>query len=76
MAPDGILANLDRLRELPTDLVIDHAGRIRSTADPALTAILRLIDAGRAWVKLSGVYLESTDEPLPTATGPRSRAPS
>jgi D-galactarolactone isomerase len=63
MTPGGILADLDRLRDLPADLVIDHAGRIRSTADPAFTEVLRLIDAGRTWVKLSGVYLESTDGP-------------
>lgn len=63
MTPDGILANLDRLSDLPTDLVIDHMGRIRDPADPAFAAIVRLLDAGRTWVKLSGVYLESTDGP-------------
>ncbi|SEF32224.1 Predicted metal-dependent hydrolase, TIM-barrel fold [Amycolatopsis pretoriensis] len=63
MTPDGIVANLERLRDLPTDLVIDHMGRIRDRTDPAFATILRLIDAGHTWVKLSGVYLESTGGP-------------
>jgi D-galactarolactone isomerase len=66
MTADGILENLDRLRDLPTDLVIDHAGRIpgpEGTAHPAFPAILGLIESGRTWVKVSGVYHESPDGP-------------
>ncbi|MFJ9391310.1 amidohydrolase family protein [Nocardioides sp. NPDC101246] len=66
MTADGIIENLPVLTDLPTDLVIDHLGRIpgdAGTSHPAFGAIRNLIDAGRTWVKLSGVYLESTDGP-------------
>ncbi|MFF2345988.1 amidohydrolase family protein [Pseudarthrobacter sp. NPDC058119] len=66
MTADGILENLDRLTDLPTDLVIDHMGRIpgpSGTSHPAYAAISRLLDGGKTWVKLSGVYLESHDGP-------------
>lgn len=66
MTADGILENLPNLTGLPTDLVIDHMGRIPGdvgTAHPAYPAILSLIDAGHTWVKLSGVYHESPDGP-------------
>ncbi|WP_253780787.1 hypothetical protein [Goodfellowiella coeruleoviolacea] len=43
--------------------IIDRMGRVPSTADPAFTEILRLVDAGRTWVRLSGVYLGTTDGP-------------
>jgi D-galactarolactone isomerase len=62
MTAEGILENLDRLTDLPTDLVIDHMGRIPGvdgTAHPTYAAMLRLVDQGRTWVKLSGVYHES-----------------
>ncbi|HWI30026.1 MAG TPA: amidohydrolase family protein [Microbacterium sp.] len=62
MTAEGILENLERITDLPTGLVIDHMGRIpgsTGTAHPAYTAILRLVDTGNTWVKLSGVYHES-----------------
>ncbi|MFJ5959021.1 amidohydrolase family protein [Paenarthrobacter sp. NPDC092416] len=62
MTAEGIQENLARISDLPTDLVIDHMGRIpgaTGTAHPAYDAILRLIDEGNTWVKLSGVYHES-----------------
>jgi predicted TIM-barrel fold metal-dependent hydrolase len=62
MTAEGILENLPNISGLPTDLVIDHMGRIpggAGTAHPAYAAILNLIDAGNTWVKLSGVYHES-----------------
>lgn len=62
MTAEGILENLARIRDLPTDLVIDHMGRIpggAGTAHAAYTAILGLVDTGNTWVKLSGVYHES-----------------
>ncbi|MFK0005370.1 amidohydrolase family protein [Paenarthrobacter sp. NPDC090522] len=62
MTADGILENLSRISDLPTELVIDHMGRIpgaTGTSHPAYAAILGLIDAGHTWVKLSGVYHES-----------------
>jgi D-galactarolactone isomerase len=62
MTAEGILENLDRITDLPTDLVIDHMGRIPGSAGMShatYTAILRLVDEGQTWVKLSGVYHES-----------------
>lgn len=64
MTAEGILENLHNgnLRNLATDLVIDHMGRIpgtAGTAHPTYEAITRLIDEGSTWVKLSGVYHES-----------------
>ncbi|MEQ7740011.1 amidohydrolase family protein, partial [Escherichia coli] len=66
MTAEGILENLPKISGLPTDLVIDHMGRIpgdMGTAHAAYAAILGLIDAGNTWVKLSGVYHESTVGP-------------
>jgi D-galactarolactone isomerase len=66
MTAEGILQNLPVLSDLPTDLVIDHMGRIpgeQGTAHPAFAAILGLIDRGRTWVKVSGVYHESVVGP-------------
>jgi predicted TIM-barrel fold metal-dependent hydrolase len=48
-----------RLLKLPTDFVIDHFGRIdphEGPAQPAFPALLRLLDSGRCWVKLSAPY--------------------
>jgi predicted TIM-barrel fold metal-dependent hydrolase len=40
---------------LPVPVVIDHMGQItpdRMPADAGLDAVLRLLDSGRAWIKL------------------------
>ena len=58
------------LARMPTTVVIDHLGRIpqpAGVADAAFAAIVRLLDSGNAWVKLSGPYMDS-------ATGPPSYA--
>jgi len=47
------------LRELPTDVVIDHNGKFLEPVPPehpGFQALLRLLDTGRAWVKLSAPY--------------------
>lgn len=47
------------LRELPTDLVIDHMGSLRPAlglGQPGFQALLRLVRGGRCWVKLSCGY--------------------
>lgn len=50
------------LERLPTPLVFDHLARL-PVADgarhPAFAVVRRLIDSDRAWVKLSGAYLDS-----------------
>ena len=50
------------LKRLPGMLVVDHVGRFMgpvSTDDPAFKALLRLLETGRCWVKLSGPYESS-----------------
>ncbi|CDY77214.1 putative 2-pyrone-4,6-dicarboxylic acid hydrolase [Caballeronia glathei] len=52
-------ALLDRL---PSRIVFDHLGRLplpAGTAHPAFAIISRLMERGRAWLKLSGPYLDS-----------------
>lgn len=47
------------IAQLPVPVIADHMGRVMADAgpnDPGLAAILRLVDAGRAWVKLSSPY--------------------
>lgn len=50
------------LRRLPTPIVIDHMGRLPPAAGfahPAFPIIRELLDQGRAWVKISGAYLNT-----------------
>ena len=50
------------LKRLPCALVVDHLGRFMdpvATDDPAFKALLRLVESGRCWVKLSGPYESS-----------------
>ncbi|WP_256219112.1 amidohydrolase [Variovorax sp. 770b2] len=52
----------DQLRRLPGDFVIDHVGKFLpppDTKSEAFRALLRLIDTGRCWVKLSAPYESS-----------------
>jgi len=62
MEPGQIVANADMLRRLPTPLVFDHMGKPPLPAGvdaPSHRIIRSLLDAGRAWVKLSGAYIAS-----------------
>jgi 2-pyrone-4,6-dicarboxylate lactonase len=60
--------DLDRLLAgFPVDTVYGHLGYMKTDkgiADPGFQALLRLMQAGRAWVKLTGPYRISV-EPLP-----------
>lgn len=54
------------LQRLPTPLVFDHLGRLpvqQGPAHPAFEVIGRLLDQRRAWVKLSGAYLNTLQGP-------------
>ncbi|TWD85643.1 putative TIM-barrel fold metal-dependent hydrolase [Variovorax beijingensis] len=65
-APDALAALESRLLQLPVHLVFDHLGRIPPSLarrHPAHRLIHRLLDAGRAWVKLSGGYIVSEAGP-------------
>lgn len=51
-----------RLRALPVPLVIDHIGKFLPPPSPdsaAFLALLRLLDTGRCWVKVSAPYESS-----------------
>ena len=54
----------EALATLPTPLVIDHVGRFMPPVDPrhdSFRTLLRLVDAGRCWVKLSAPYESEQD---------------
>jgi D-galactarolactone isomerase len=55
-----------RLSRLPVDVVIDHNGKFLEpvpTTHPAFAALLRLLDSGKCWVKLSAPYETSKAGP-------------
>jgi len=59
---DQIVEKEDLLKRIAAPIVFDHMGRIPQPAGikhPAFQIICRLIDKGRTWVKLSGVYQDT-----------------
>jgi len=64
-APAQIVQMAGILQSLPTPILFEHAARIR---DPngedaeAFSTILKLVDQGRAWVKLSAPYIEPDEK--------------
>jgi predicted TIM-barrel fold metal-dependent hydrolase len=51
------------LNELPSQIVFDHRGHLPQPAgidDPAFKVIANLMEKGKAWVKLSGLYIDTT----------------
>jgi predicted TIM-barrel fold metal-dependent hydrolase len=78
---ERIVTHADVLSNLPVPVVFDHMGQIPSLSHPAFGVITKLLDQGRAWVKLSGAYTFSNVGP-PTysdaaeiATGFLKRSP-
>ncbi len=62
MLGDQIVKIEDVLQRLPSPIVFDHLARLpqpAGTDHPAFTVVRRLIDKGRAWVKLSGAYQDT-----------------
>jgi D-galactarolactone isomerase len=62
MRADQIAAAESLWPRLPSTIVFDHLGRLPQPTGidhPAFAVIRRLIDQGRAWVKLSGAYLDT-----------------
>jgi len=62
MPADKIVENADLLRRLPTQIVFDHMGQFplpAGLAHPAYGVIRSLVDTGRAWVKISGAYMNT-----------------
>ncbi|MGZ8201948.1 MAG: amidohydrolase family protein [Burkholderiales bacterium] len=58
METDQIAWHADLLRRLPTQIVFDHMGKLglAGLEHPAYRVIRELLDARRAWVKISGAY--------------------
>jgi len=59
---DQIVEKEDLLKRIAAPIVFDHMGRIPQPAGakhPSFEIICRLIDKGRTWVKLSGVYQDT-----------------
>lgn len=63
---DALLSVADFIRAIELPVVIDHIGRtdIAEGADgPTFTALRRLLDTGKVWVKLSGIDRVSRQDP-------------
>jgi predicted TIM-barrel fold metal-dependent hydrolase len=62
MLGDHIVENADLLRRLPAPIVFDHLARIPQPAGvdhPAFGLVLKFLERGRTWVKLSGAYQDT-----------------
>jgi predicted TIM-barrel fold metal-dependent hydrolase len=61
METEQIAGHAVLLRRLPTPIVFDHMGKLGLTGveHPAYGVIRELLDSGRAWVKISGAYLNT-----------------
>jgi len=68
----------EMLKRLPGGLVVDHVGRFMDpvpTDDPAFKVLLRFLESGRCWVKLSAPYESSESGPPDwTDIAPEARA--
>jgi D-galactarolactone isomerase len=70
MLGDAIVENAALLQRLPSPIVFDHLARIPEPAGvdhPAYALVLKMLDHGRTWIKLSGAYQD-------TRTGPPAYA--
>ena len=59
---DQLVEMAAMVERLPGTIVIDHMARLpqpEGTAHAAFDIVKRLLDSGRAWVQLSGAYLDS-----------------
>ena len=66
LAPAHLLELAPRLQKLRCDFVIDHMGDIQAalgTEQSAFKALLRLLETGRCWTKLSAGYHVSQQQP-------------
>jgi predicted TIM-barrel fold metal-dependent hydrolase len=67
LRPAHIVELERRFASLQVDYVVDHIGLIRPSdggaAQPAFQALLRMMESGRCWVKLTGGYRISSEAP-------------
>jgi predicted TIM-barrel fold metal-dependent hydrolase len=57
-----IVAARDLWKRLPCQIVFDHLAHMRQpegSADPAFAVVTELLHEGKAWVKISGIYIDS-----------------
>jgi predicted TIM-barrel fold metal-dependent hydrolase len=59
MPRDMILASAAVLGRLPVQVVFDHLGHVPSTGDESWGVVMGLVQKGKAWVKISGAYMNS-----------------
>ena len=62
MPCDKIVEHADMLRRLPTPVVFDHLGKPpeeEGIKHPSHTVIRGMLDSRRAWVKISGAYMNT-----------------
>ncbi len=59
MPVEQIVAHGSMLARLPTEVVFDHLGHVPSTDHPAWGVIHGRLEKGKAWVKISGAYMNS-----------------
>jgi predicted TIM-barrel fold metal-dependent hydrolase len=66
---DQIVEHSDLISRLPGIIVFDHMGRLprpEGALHPAFAIVARLMEQGRAWVKLSGPYLDDVGPDYPS----------
>jgi D-galactarolactone isomerase len=59
---------VDRLLKLPCPVVLDHYGKFTEAlpvAHPAVQAVIKLLESGRGWVKLTAPYAGGHKRPAP-----------
>jgi predicted TIM-barrel fold metal-dependent hydrolase len=69
---DDMANNLGRLSRLPLNIVFDHIGHPNvnlGTSGAGFSSLLRLMETGKIWVKLSGFYrMSNMNIPYPDVT--------
>src|SRR6185436_20779616 len=72
-----LLDHVDRVLALPNTIVLDHFAAVRAEGgidQPAFKAMLRMLDSGKTWVKLSGPMRCSRNEYPYADVTPMARA--
>jgi D-galactarolactone isomerase len=57
MPPETLVAMEAQLLALPVPIIIDHLGRATGTDQPQFKTVVKLLESGHGWVKVSGAYL-------------------
>ncbi len=72
---EQIMAEAALWARLPVPVVFDHLGHVPDPVHPAFGVIGKLLHSGKAWVKLSGAYIDSKVGPPSYADrGPVAKA--